>query len=154
AAAAIGANEVIVAIDRGNHTGIDAVASAIEERRRAGELDAPASVVGVPPRFVAGEERALAAFINGGDAKPTAAPPRVFERGVDGRPTFVGNVETLCHLAQIVQWGAAWFRRVGTTEEPGSLLSTVTGDVARPGVCEVAFGTPIPTVVGAAGGTP
>jgi NADH:ubiquinone oxidoreductase subunit F (NADH-binding) len=153
AAAAIGATEVIVAIDRENHTGIDTIASAIEARHRAGEPDVPASVVGVPSRFVAGEERALVSFINGGEAKPTAAPPRVFERGVDGRPTFVGNVETLCHLAQIVQWGAPWFRRVGTIDEPGSLLSTVSGDVARPGVCEVAFGTSLPDLVGAAGGT-
>ncbi len=153
AAAAIGATEVIVAIDREDHGGLAAVSSALEERRRAAEDDLVASVIGVPSRFVAGEERALVSFINGGEAKPTAAPPRVFERGVDGRPTFVGNVETLCHVAQIVQWGAAWFRQVGTVDEPGSLLATVSGDVARPGVCEVAFGTPLPDLVGAAGGT-
>jgi NADH:ubiquinone oxidoreductase subunit F (NADH-binding) len=153
AAASIGASEVIVAVDRANHRGAALLADAIEQRRRHGERDVPAAVVGLPTRFVAGEERALVSFINGGDAKPTAAPPRVFERGVDGRPTFVGNVETLCHLAQIVQWGPSWFRGAGTAEEPGSLLATVSGDVSRPGVCEVAFGTPLPELVRAAGGS-
>jgi NADH:ubiquinone oxidoreductase subunit F (NADH-binding) len=154
AAAAVGATEVIVAVDRANHRGAAVLAGALDERRVAGERDVPTTIVGLPSRFVAGEERALVSFLNGGQAKPTAAPPRVFERGVDGRPTFVGNVETLCHLAQIVQWGSSWFRRVGTGEEPGSLLATVSGDVGRPGVCEVAFGTSLPDLVRAAGGTP
>ena len=50
-------------------------------------------------RYVSGEETALVNWLNGGDAKPTFVPPRPFERGVDGRPTLVQNVETLGDLA-------------------------------------------------------
>ncbi len=52
-----------------------------------------------PPRFLAGQESALASRVSGGPALPAFSPPRVFERGVDGRPTLVQNVETLAHLA-------------------------------------------------------
>ena len=111
------------------------------------------AIVDVPARFVAGEESALVHFLNGGEAKPTATPPRVFTRGVNGAPTLVVNVETVAHVAQIVQWGGRWFRRAGTADEPGTMLTTVSGDVARPGVCEIELGTPLLRVVAAAGGT-
>lgn len=153
AAAAIGATEVIVCIDRADRAGADALGVALHDRDRAGERAVPMRVATVPPRFVAGEESALVHLLNGGDAKPTARPPRVFESGVGGRPTLVVNVETVAHLAQIVQWGPAWFRCRGTTDEPGTLLTTVSGAVARPGVYELSFGASIVQAVQAAGGS-
>ena len=63
---------------------------------------------------------------NGGPALPTFTPPRPFERGIDGAPTLVLNVETLAHLALVARYGADWFRSVGTTSEPGTALVTVT----------------------------
>ena len=80
----------------------------------------------VPDRFVAGEETALVQFLNGGPAKPTFTPPRPFERGVGGAPTLVQNAETLAHIALIARFGPAWFRRVGTAAEPGSILVTLS----------------------------
>lgn len=68
-------------------------------------------------------------------------PPRPFERGVQGRPTLVDNVETLAHLALVARFGAEWFRAVGTETDPGSLLVTVSGTVPRPVVREVPLGT-------------
>ena len=41
---------------------------------------------------------------------------------------------------------------MGTTDEPGSVLTTAVGAVARPGVYEFALGTPFTTVIEAAGG--
>ena len=106
----------------------------------------------VPDRFVAGEETALVQFLNGGPARPTFTPPRPFERGVGGAPTLVQNVETLAHVAQIARFGPAWFRRIGTPAEPGSALVTLSGAVARPGVYEVALGSPLRDLLVQAGG--
>jgi NADH:ubiquinone oxidoreductase subunit F (NADH-binding) len=106
----------------------------------------------VPPRYVASEESALVNFVTAGDARPTAKPPRVFERGVDGRPTLVGNVETLAQLALIARYGADWFRGCGTPAEPGTVLCTVEGAVRAPAVYEIALGTAVGAVLLAAGG--
>jgi len=150
AAHAVGARDAIVAVDRVTH---DVVAYAIAERKRA-HLDRGVSlrVVRSPEGFVTGEETALVQFLNGGPALPTFTPPRPFERGVGGAPTLVQNVETFAHLAQIARFGAEWFRAIGAGGERGSALVTLSGAVARPGVFEVAVGTPLRDVVAQAGG--
>ncbi|MCU1449158.1 MAG: hypothetical protein JWP02_1328, partial [Acidimicrobiales bacterium] len=153
AAAAVGATEVIVGVDRMEPRVLRAVHGALAERRAAGERMPDVRVAAIPHRYVAGEESALVRWLNGGDAKPTVVPPRPFEAGVAGRPTLVDNVETLAHLAQIVNWGPEWFREHGTDDEPGTMLVTVSGAVARPGVHEVPVGARISSVVRAAGGS-
>ena len=85
-------------------------------------------------------------MIEGGPGLPRSTPPRVFERGVGGRPTLVQNVETLAHVALVARYGADWFRGVGTADEPGSLLTTVA-DARGRWVAEVAHGIPIGSVV-------
>jgi NADH:ubiquinone oxidoreductase subunit F (NADH-binding) len=94
----------------------------------------------------------LVHWLNGGPAKPTATPPRPYERGVEGRPTLVDNVETFGHLAQIARWGADWFRQLGTHREPGTALVTISGAVSRAGVCEVALGSALGDIIRSAGG--
>ena len=147
AAAAIGAREVFVCIERTRLTAIEAIESAIRERVAAREPMIPITVVDLPARYVAGDETALVNFIDNGRALPMMTPPRPYQRGVGGRPTLVDNVETLCHLAQIVQWGPLWFRSQGTPDEPGTMLLTVSGAVTRGGVCEVPIGMPMRSVL-------
>ena len=152
AAEAVGADEIVVAVDRSSRNARRAVGHTIEARRRAGLDPFTLRLVDVPSRYVAGEETALVAFVDGKPAKPTAIPPRPFERGVRGRPTLVQNVETLAHIALIARYGPTWFREIGTDDEPGSMLLTVSGAVAHRGVCEVAIGTPLVEALAAAGG--
>jgi NADH:ubiquinone oxidoreductase subunit F (NADH-binding) len=107
----------------------------------------------LPPRYVASESSALVQWINGGDARPTFSPPRTYERGVDGRPTLVNNVETLAHLAMIARSGPQWYREVGDPDEPGTLLVTVS--LPRGGrVFEVPSGSLVGDVLGASGVSP
>jgi NADH:ubiquinone oxidoreductase subunit F (NADH-binding) len=108
--------------------------------------------VAVPNTFIAGEETALVQFLNGGPALPTFTPPRPFERGVRGLPTLVQNVETLAHLGLIARYGPQWFRAVGTADEPGSTLVTLSGAVRSPGVYEVPIGQSLDALVADAGG--
>ena len=112
----------------------------------------PGGSTAVPSRYVAGEESAVVNFLNGGEAKPVSVPPRPYERGVRGRATLVQNVETLANLALVARFGAEWYGSVGTTDEPGSVLTTTVGAVARPGVYEFALGTPFTRVIESAGG--
>jgi NADH:ubiquinone oxidoreductase subunit F (NADH-binding) len=150
AARAVAARHAIVAVKARSHA---AVARALSERAAAGiDRGVSLEVVVVPERFLAGEETALVQFINGGPCLPTFTPPRPFERGVGGAPTLVQNVETLAHLALIARFGAEWFREVGTRDEPGSALVTLSGSVRRPGVFEVPFGLPLRELVAGAGG--
>jgi NADH:ubiquinone oxidoreductase subunit F (NADH-binding) len=153
AAAAVGASQVVVCVDQAATAARGAVQRALGERRRV-EAALPVRLAAIPSRYVAGEETALVHWLNGGPATPTLAPPRPFQRGVDGLPTLVDNVETLAHLAQIIRFGPDWFRQLGTPEEPGSALVTVSGAVARPGVYELPIGTAIADALRIAGGAP
>jgi NADH:ubiquinone oxidoreductase subunit F (NADH-binding) len=124
------------------------VAAAIRERRDR----LPIRLVVAPGTFVAGEESAVVSAVSGRAAVPFTTPPRVSERGVSGRPTLVQNVETLAHLALIARFGAGWFRQLGTDDEPGTRLITLSGAVTAPGVCEVAGGTSLRDILMCAGG--
>jgi NADH:ubiquinone oxidoreductase subunit F (NADH-binding) len=153
AAEAVGADEAIVALGADARRELRVLDEALAERR-AHRVDGVAiRLARVPNGFVCGEETALVSSLNGKPPKPTTTPPRPFERGVGGRPTLVQNVETLAHLALVARHGPEWFRAVGTRAEPGSILVTLGGAVARPGVLEAALGTPLRAVVAASGGT-
>jgi NADH:ubiquinone oxidoreductase subunit F (NADH-binding) len=93
-----------------------------------------------------GQETALINLINTGSALPTFGA-RPFERGVRRLPTLVQNVETLAHLALVARHGPRWFRELGTDEDSGSALITLSGAVGAPGVYEIAEGTPLSEVL-------
>lgn len=150
AAHAVGAEEVIVCIDRRHGHAAAALQRALAERSEQEASSCGLRIALTPPRYVAGEETALVHWLNGGPAKPTTAPPRPSERGVGRRPTLVQNVETLAHLTQIAAFGDVWFRRLGTAEEPGTALFTVSSDAGST-VLEAAIGSRGGAVLEAAG---
>jgi NADH:ubiquinone oxidoreductase subunit F (NADH-binding) len=143
AAAACGAGEAALYV-HGRKPGLyRRLQSVIAARQSAGLDRLDVQLIEAPPRFLAGEETALVARLNGGAARPAFRQHRVFERGVGGRPTLVQNVETLAHLAMIARHGAAWFRGLGIAGEHGSTLCTVSQADGASRVLEVALGTPV-----------
>jgi NADH:ubiquinone oxidoreductase subunit F (NADH-binding) len=147
AAEALGAREAVVAFGGPSELELAALSGALASRaRRRVDRRVELHPVAVPRAFVAGEESALLRFLEGGPAKPTFGP-RPYERVV-----LVQNAETLAHLALIARFGPEWFRELGTPDEPGSALVTLSGAVTRPGVYEVELGTTIEHLLRLAGG--
>ncbi|HSR84854.1 MAG TPA: NADH-ubiquinone oxidoreductase-F iron-sulfur binding region domain-containing protein [Streptosporangiaceae bacterium] len=152
AAYAVGADRAFLAV-HGHESRLRASLEAAAAARAAAGIDlVPIEIVGIPGRYVSSEQSAIVQYLNGGPALPTFAPPRTHERGFDGRPTLVNNAETLAHLALIARHGDQWFRTAGVPGAAGTMLVTVDGAVARPGVYEVEMGTPIGAVLMTAGG--
>ena len=98
-------------------------------------------------RFIAGEESALANWIESARSAPVFRPDKGIPLRIKKRPALVHNAETLAHIALIARYGAAPFRARGMAEEPGTCLVTLSGAVTHSGVVEVDKGTPLWDIV-------
>lgn len=147
AAHAVGARELVIVAPADT---LPVLARAQDER--AAPRDLAVRLVAAADGYVAGEETAVLAHVEGRPARPRVSPPRPAEHGLHGRPTLVQNVETLAHLTLIARYGPQWFRQQGTAERPGTMLATVSGAVRRPAVHEVAVGTSLRDLLARAGG--
>lgn len=143
-AAATGAQAVVVVTH--DAAGAHSARAATAERR-----DRPAvSVEQAAGGFVAGEGRAVLAGLSGGAALPPGRRRHATEVGLHGRPTFASNAETFAQLGLLARIGPQPFAATGPAHEAGTMLLTVGGAVARPGVVEVPIGTPTDVVLHAA----
>lgn len=146
-AAACRANEILICVPQGSDDIADAVNRALYERARDRYSVVTEYLVQPPYRYVAGEESALAQWIDRGKLRPVFRPDKGTPLRVGRLPTLVHNVETLAHIALIARYGSEPFRARGTAEQPGTSLVTISGAVSRPGVVEVEWGTPLLDIV-------
>ena len=102
--------------------------------------------------YICGEETALFNSLEGFRGEPRNKPPFPVEVGLFGKPTCVNNVETLVSALEIVAGGAAAWTKIGTAGSTGTKLFCVSGQVRRPGVYEVPFGTRLDALIDLAGG--
>ncbi|MFD4245987.1 NADH-ubiquinone oxidoreductase-F iron-sulfur binding region domain-containing protein [Streptomyces sp. NPDC058525] len=122
AAAALGADDVVVAVTREDVE--QSVRDAVAERGPAGRR---VRVVRLPERFVTGEGTALVSGLNGGPVLPSGQKVRTSERGLGGVPTLLSNTETYAQLGVAARLGAQEYRSAGLPAEPGTVLLTVAG---------------------------
>ena len=141
------ADRIVICIPIGRDGVASAVRNATAERTRHRYARVKEEIVRPPDRFVAGEESALANWFNSERSLPVFRPDKGMPLRIGKRPALVHNTETLAHVALIARQGPGPFRSRGTTEEPGSCLVTISGDVVHPGVVEVDRGTPLSEIV-------
>lgn len=104
--------------------------------------------------YICGEESALLESLEGRRGLVRRRPPFPVAAGYLGQPTVVNNVETFLAAARIVEWGGYRFRCEGTEQSAGSKILSVSGDVARPGIYEYPFGTPVYQILRDCGADP
>lgn len=102
--------------------------------------------------FVCGEETALIASLEGKRGTPHIRPPYPVEKGFNGKPTLVNNVETLALVPWIINNGHDKFTLTGTEKSRGTKVFALAGKVARGGLIEVPMGITIRQIVEDIGG--
>jgi NADH:ubiquinone oxidoreductase subunit F (NADH-binding) len=110
----------------------------------------PVEVFESPGGYICGEQSALIEAMEDRRGQPRNRPPELTTNGLRDRPTVVNNVETLAWAPGIVLFGGAMYEKGGwrlsaeaKVKMGGRRLFSVSGDVARPGVYEVAIGLPL-----------
>lgn len=172
AAFAIGAAEAFICLKASFRREIEAVTRAVQEFQTAGLCGGcKVTIVAGPDEYLFGEEKAMLEVIEGNEPLPRWLPPYLHglfatapqlgwqshdsgpgaTRDGGSNPTLVNNVETLSNIPHILVRGAEWFRSMGTPESPGTIVTTVVGDVVAPDVGEVEMGTSLRAVIDAVG---
>jgi len=174
AARAVGAPEVVVALKASFEQERALVQHAIDELSAAGIGDVTMRICLGPASYLFGEESAMLEVVEGRQPFPRVTPPyrRGLDEGASGAgnsaatvalagtggtaeaPALVDNVETLANVPGIILDGPGWFREIGTTDSPGSIVCTITGDTQHHGVGEFAMGTPLWDIIEELGGGP
>jgi NADH:ubiquinone oxidoreductase subunit F (NADH-binding) len=102
--------------------------------------------------YICGEETALLSSLEGQRPEVRVRPPFPTVEGLFRRPTIVNNVETFANLHAILTMGGKAYGAMGTADSSGPKLLSLDSHFGKPGIYEVAMGTPLRTVVDLAGG--
>src|SRR5881296_3069306 len=91
--------------------------------------------------YICGEETGLIESLEGKRAYPRIKPPYFpAVLGLYMCPTIVNNVETLCAVKHIIAMGGAKYAQLGRSNNTGTRIVCVSGDVQRPGYFEIEVG--------------
>jgi NADH-quinone oxidoreductase subunit F len=91
--------------------------------------------------YICGEETGLIESLEGKRPYPRIKPPYFpAVLGLYMCPTIVNNVETLCAVRHIVTMGAAEFAKLGTPNNTGTRIVSISGHVKKPGYYEIEVG--------------
>lgn len=152
---AVNAQQGVIGVKRRETRVRQRLAAALDEIRAAGWARAEdIDLVDGPDDYLFGEETAMLEVIEGHPPLPRVHRPDqvgLFASWRRTNPTTVGNVETLAHVSRIMAGDLDHFLACGTEDSPGTMLFTVVGDVASPGVWELELGTPLADLLDRAG---
>jgi NADH-quinone oxidoreductase subunit F len=139
---AIESKDVFIYI-RGEYlTEYEILQRAVDEAQAAGIFgDVSVTVYRGAGAYICGEETALLDSLEGRRGQPRPRPPFPPIQGLYGAPTQINNVCTIATVPAIMELGAAEFTKVGTPGSPGTVLFSISGNVANPGNYELELGT-------------
>ncbi len=101
--------------------------------------------------YICGEETALIESLEGKSGFPRNKPPFPVNSGYRNKPTIVNNVETFCAVPHIILGGPEWYADLGIGDCSGTKLFSISGNVEKPGVYELALGSPLQDLLDLAG---
>ena len=105
--------------------------------------------------YVCGDDTTLLNTMEGQRREPRQRPPFPAEAGLWGKPTVVNNAETLCSVPYILANGGESFTAIGTDEDKGTKIVSMSGAVRNSGLVEVPMGTTLREIIyDMGGGTP
>ncbi|PSM43566.1 oxidoreductase [Streptomyces dioscori] len=153
-AEALGARTLVVGVTRESTQ--RSMEAALSERGLTNRRNATirARVQRNPVRMVTGAAASLVRSIDGGPAIPPGRKTSASQNGVGGAPTLLSNAETFAQLAIAARIGAERYGNTGLYDEPGTVMLTVSGAVARPMVIEAPTGVPLRYILQLAGAPP
>lgn len=93
--------------------------------------------------YVCGEETALIESMEGKRGEPRNKPPYPIQNGYLGKPTIVNNVETFASATMVCRMGSKEYKNLGTDDQRGSKLFSISGDSPKEGVHELELGMSI-----------
>lgn len=105
--------------------------------------------------YVCGEGTALIRSIEGKAGRPRMKPPFIKVSGAFALPTCINNVESFSIVPHLLLDDSNVYTNCGNSESIGTKLVSVGGNVRKPGVYEVPFGTTVREIIfGLAEGIP
>lgn len=158
---AIGATQGIVYVREEYPLAVKTITTAIAQARDYGLLGSNIFMSGFSfdievargaGAFVAGEETALIAAVEGRKSEPRQRPPYPVECGLWGKPTVINNVETWATVPIIIEKGAEWYAQIGTETSKGTKIFSLVGKIANTGLVEVPLGITLREIIYDIGG--
>ncbi|MEK7234905.1 MAG: NADH-quinone oxidoreductase subunit NuoF [Elusimicrobiota bacterium] len=158
---AIGGKDSFIFIRGEYQNQFDILEGAIAQAERAGligngilgsDFDCRVTLMRGAGAYISGLDTALLETMEGKKAWPRQPPPFPTAAGLMGQPTVVNNVETLSMLPFIALNGGDAFAAIGSPNNGGTVVFSVSGHVEKEGVYEVPMGSKLRDVLALAGG--
>ncbi|MCK9363417.1 MAG: NADH-quinone oxidoreductase subunit F [Syntrophales bacterium] len=102
--------------------------------------------------YVCGESTALMASMEGRVGEPITKYDHATERGLWASPTDLNNLQTWANVPLIINRGADWYGKIGTSRSKGTRVFSLAGMINNSGLVEVPMGTTFRKIVFDIGG--
>ncbi len=160
---ATGSNQGLIYVRTEYPLAIKHLKTALDQARKLGllgknilgsELSFDIGIIEGAGAFVCGEETAMIQSIEGKRSVPVTRPPFPVEKGINGNPTAINNVETWANIPIIIREGAENYAKVGTKKSKGTKIFSLVGKIKNTGLVEVPMGITLKEIVEEIGGGP